>query len=110
MTALDMDRVHKAYVDNYTGEEVTALGEISFAIEEGEFVSILGPSGCGKTTVLNIVAGFVKQTTGTVMVGGNEVTGPSPERGVVFSKLCPLSVEDGARQRHVRAAHAWRPA
>lgn len=84
MTALEVRRLQKAYVDRYSGEEVIALGNISFDIAEGEFVSILGPSGCGKTTVLNIVAGFVGATGGSVSVGGREVTGPGPDRGVVF--------------------------
>ncbi len=84
MTALEIQRLHKRYVDRYTGEEVTAIGDVSFGVEDGEFVSVLGPSGCGKTTVLNIVAGFVQQTGGTVFVGGNPVSGPGRDRGVVF--------------------------
>jgi NitT/TauT family transport system ATP-binding protein len=84
MTALEINGLHKNYVDAYSGEEVTAIGEVSFSVNEGEFVSVLGPSGCGKTTVLNIVAGFVRQTDGTVVVDGNPVNGPGPDRGVVF--------------------------
>jgi len=84
MTALEIRDLTKNYVDAYTGDEVTAIGDVSFTVDEGEFVSILGPSGCGKTTVLNIIAGFVEQTAGTVTVGGDEVTGPGPDRGVVF--------------------------
>lgn len=84
MTALEISGLHKAYVDAYSGEEVTAIGDVSFSVDEGEFVSVLGPSGCGKTTVLNIVAGFVGQTDGSVVLGGRPVAGPGPDRGVVF--------------------------
>ncbi|MFF0451069.1 ABC transporter ATP-binding protein [Streptomyces sp. NPDC004609] len=84
MTALRIDSLHKAYTDSYSGEEVTAIDDVSFEVEQGEFVSVLGPSGCGKTTVLNIVAGFVRKTGGTVVVDGRPVDGPGPDRGVVF--------------------------
>ena len=84
MTTLEIDRLRKVYTDAYSGEEVTAIDEVSFGVREGEFVSVLGPSGCGKTTVLNIVAGFVQQSGGTVVVDGRPVDGPGPDRGVVF--------------------------
>ncbi len=87
MRTLEINGLHKQFVDAYTGETVIALDNVSFSIEQGEFVSVLGPSGCGKTTLLNIVAGFDKQTDGTVQVGGKPVTGPSPERGVVFQSF-----------------------
>jgi NitT/TauT family transport system ATP-binding protein len=82
--ALQIENLHKRYVDSYSGEEVTAIGDVSFEVTQGEFVSVLGPSGCGKTTVLNIVAGFVEQSSGTVSVDGAPVHGPGPDRGVVF--------------------------
>ncbi|WP_326796741.1 ABC transporter ATP-binding protein [Streptomyces sp. NBC_01808] len=84
MTALEITGLHKTYVDTYSGEEVTAVDDVSFSVDEGEFVSVLGPSGGGKTTVLNIVAGFVPLTEGSVVVDGQEVGGPGPDRGVVF--------------------------
>ncbi|WP_407565885.1 ABC transporter ATP-binding protein [Streptomyces sp. 184] len=84
MTALEITGLQKNYVDSYSGEEVTAIGDVSFSVNEGEFVSVLGPSGCGKTTVLNIVAGFVNLTEGEVVVDGHAVSGPGPDRGVVF--------------------------
>ena len=84
MTALVIENLEKVYTDAYTGDEVVAIGDISFEVRQGEFVSVLGPSGCGKTTVLNTVAGFVRPTSGTVLVDGREVRDPGPDRGVVF--------------------------
>jgi NitT/TauT family transport system ATP-binding protein len=83
-SALRIENLGKDYVDRWTGERVVAVGDVSFQVEAGEFVSVLGPSGCGKTTVLNIVAGFVERSRGTVSVAGADVTGPGPDRGVVF--------------------------
>src|SRR5271156_5278744 len=61
-----------------------ALSEISLAIEDGAFVSILGPSGCGKSTLLYIVGGFVSPTEGVAKVKGKAITGPRPGAGRVF--------------------------
>ncbi len=61
-----------------------ALEDVSLRIDEGEFVSLIGHSGCGKSTVLNIVAGLYRATTGGVILGGREVDEPGPERAVVF--------------------------
>lgn len=60
------------------------LQNISFEVNEGEFVSLLGPSGCGKTTTLTIIAGFLKQNGGKVIVNGKEVKKPGPDRAFVF--------------------------
>jgi nitrate/nitrite transport system ATP-binding protein len=58
--------------------------EVSFSIDQGEFVCIIGHSGCGKTTVLNVLAGLDTATSGHVFMDNREVAGPSLERGVVF--------------------------
>jgi NitT/TauT family transport system ATP-binding protein len=63
---------------------VHALSEVSLHIHRREFVTILGPSGCGKSTLLNILAGFERAATGTVLMEGAPILGPSPTRGVVF--------------------------
>jgi taurine transport system ATP-binding protein len=68
------------------GSSVQALKDVSLEIAQGELVSVLGPSGCGKTTLLNILAGFLMPTEGRVMLNGHPVTGPAPERGMVFQQ------------------------
>ena len=65
---------------------VEAVTDTQIHVNPGEFVSIVGPSGCGKSTLLNAVAGFLKPTTGTVTVDGEEVKGPSADRGMVFQQ------------------------
>ena len=77
--------------------EVEALRDVSFSMNEGEFVSIVGPSGCGKSTLLNIIAGLHEATSGEVLVDGVKVEGTGVERGVVFQQyaLFPwLTVKD----------------
>ncbi len=66
------------------GTEKTVLQDISIHISGGEFVSLLGPSGCGKTTLLTLIAGFQKATSGTITLNGQDIDQPGPDRGFVF--------------------------
>lgn len=79
---LEIKDVGKTF--NTKSGETTALEKTSFSINEGEFVTILGPSGCGKSTVLRIVAGLEEATSGQVLLDGEPINGPGPDRGMVF--------------------------
>jgi len=68
------------------GETVHALKDISFSLKKGELLTVLGPSGCGKTTLLNIAAGFLRPTSGSITLTGKEIDGPGVERGMVFQQ------------------------
>ena len=76
------------------GEEFTAIKDVNLVIEDnpnrGEMRAVLGPSGCGKSTLLNMVAGLDKPSSGTVKVDGHEVTGPGPDRGMVFQNYSSM--------------------
>jgi NitT/TauT family transport system ATP-binding protein len=56
-------------------------------VREGEFVTMVGPSGCGKSTLLHILGGFIKPDAGQIRVHGREVTGPGPDRGMMFQEF-----------------------
>lgn len=68
------------------GADLLALEDVSLHIPASRIVSLVGPSGCGKTTVLRLVAGFMRSTSGRVILGGDEITAPGPDRGVVFQQ------------------------
>ena len=68
------------------GETVHALKDVNFTLKKGELLTVLGPSGCGKTTLLNIAAGFLRPTSGSIVLAGNEINGPGVERGMVFQQ------------------------
>lgn len=80
MEKIALNSIHKSY---YSKEcNVKVLENLSLGVKQGEIVSIVGPSGCGKTTLLNIIAGLLKQDSGTVFIDGQEANG----------KQCPTSI------------------
>jgi NitT/TauT family transport system ATP-binding protein len=87
-----MQRLPKIQVQNLVksfplkGQDFVALDGVSLEIQDEEFVTVVGPSGCGKTTLMNVIAGLEEATKGQVLVDGQEVSGPSPERGVIFQQ------------------------
>jgi NitT/TauT family transport system ATP-binding protein len=68
------------------GSKLVAVESLNVHILEGEFLSIVGPSGCGKSTFLRVVAGLVHPTSGTVLVDGQPISEPSPDRAMVFQE------------------------
>nr|WP_323174572.1 ABC transporter ATP-binding protein [Natrialba sp. PRR66] len=77
---ISIRNVSKAY------ESTQVLEDVSFSVSEGEFCCIVGPSGCGKTTLLRTIAGLDDPDSGSVLVGGNPVTDPGLDRGLVFQE------------------------
>lgn len=69
-----------------SGKEIRGVNDVSLAIQPGEFVCVVGPSGHGKSTLLNLIAGFLKPSRGSVYARGKPVEGPGPDRGVVFQR------------------------
>ena len=84
MKNLTIQNVSKTYFDPYAGANVTAVHDIFLKVNQGEFISIVGPSGCGKTTLLNMIAGFLPITGGSITIDDKPIKGPGPDRGVVF--------------------------
>ncbi|MFA5663402.1 ABC transporter ATP-binding protein [Castellaniella sp.] len=111
MKNLVLESLSKTYSDAYRGDAFVAVSDVSLEVQEGDFVSVVGPSGCGKSTILNMIAGFLEPTSGRVLVGGQAVEGPGPDRGVVFQshalfpwKTVADNVTFGPRMRGVGRA------
>ncbi len=85
MARIDVQGLTKTF-RTIKGETVAAISDLSFAVGENEFVSIVGPSGCGKSTLLYIIAGFIPPTKGAVLIDGLPVRNPGPDRGIVFQE------------------------
>lgn len=80
--ALEVKNLGKTF--ETAGGTVTALKDINFKTHKREFVCVIGPSGCGKSTLIRILAGLESPTSGSVLLDGEEVHGPGPDRGMVF--------------------------
>jgi NitT/TauT family transport system ATP-binding protein/sulfonate transport system ATP-binding protein len=116
MARLTLDRLSMRFRTR-RGESVTALQDISFEIKDREFAVLVGTSGCGKSTILRLVAGLLPPSDGRVLLDGRAVSGPGPERGMVFQSytLFPwLTVTEnicfGLREKGVPAAEQARRA
>lgn len=74
MAILEVNNVKKVYTTRFGGNQVQALSNVTFSVEEGEYVAIMGESGSGKTTLLNILAALDKATDGQVLLGGKNLS------------------------------------
>lgn len=81
---LQLKAVSKTFQAPRGGGTVEALRDINLDVRAGEFLSIIGPSGCGKSTLLSLIAGFLAPSSGKVLFEGGNISGPAPERGVMF--------------------------
>ena len=88
-SSIQVDQIHKTFIKP-TGETVHAVGGITMDLQPGTFYSFVGPSGCGKTTLLHMIHGLLPPTTGRVLLDGEEVTGPTPNKAVVFQQALLL--------------------
>ena len=79
---LVVDNVDKRF--NTKQGEFIAIQDINLRVQRGEFCSLIGHSGCGKSTLLNLIAGLDAVSSGVLVCAGREISGPGPDRGVVF--------------------------
>ncbi len=88
MAFLELNNVSKSYGTG--SDKVEVLKDINLKVEEGEFICIIGFSGTGKTTLVNLIEGLIFPDQGEVRVDGAKVTGPGPDRGIVFQNYSLL--------------------
>ncbi len=106
--SLELQEIHKSFRPRGSDRADHVLRGVDLTIEQGEFVSFIGHSGCGKSTLLNVVGGLLATDSGRVLLDGVPVTGPGPDRAMVFqnySLLPRLSLLANVRE----AAKASRP-
>lgn len=88
MALIEVNHISRTFENEAKNQQKNeVLKDISFSIEENEFVVLFGPGQCGKTTLLNIIAGLDQPTSGEVLVKGNKVTQPGPDRAMVFQNI-----------------------
>jgi nitrate/nitrite transport system ATP-binding protein len=107
MSLLELRNVSKGF------HGASVLWDIDLSIAKGEFVAIVGFSGAGKTTLISLIAGLLRPDSGTVLLNGREVTGPGPDRGIVFQNysLLPwLTVFENIALAVDQVFPDWKPA
>lgn len=104
--AVEMRQANLVYRSK--NRHIHALKDIDLSIEEGSFVCLVGPSGCGKTSILRLIAGFQKPTSGSITLDDKPIEGPDRQRGVVFQQptlylwlTVQQNVEFGLKMRKV---------
>ena len=90
MAKLEVHNLSVEYVMAHTRQKVQALFDVSFQVQDGEFLAIVGPSGGGKTSLLNVLAGLLPPNSGEVQLNGVTVTSPGRDRAVVFQSAALL--------------------
>ena len=85
---LSVKNVEKSFPIISGNGPLLALHKLSFTMKAGEFTCLIGPSGSGKTTLINLIAGFLQPTRGTILLQGRSIQGPGPDRGL-FSRKPP---------------------
>ena len=105
MSKIEIQNLTVDYSDR--NKSFTALEDVSFSVEAGEFISVIGSSGCGKSTLLHVLEGLNEPSAGTVLIDGKPLSGAGTDRGVVFQQysLFPWmtarkNVDFGIRQNH----------
>lgn len=89
---IQLKNVNKIYLTKK--DAITALQNVTFDIDECEFVAIVGPSGCGKTTILKMIAGLISHTDGSVVVNGKPVKEPVTDLGIIFQDAVLMDWRD----------------
>ncbi len=117
---LDVEHLTRTFPSGSSGGTVTALRDINFQVHRREFLCVIGPSGCGKSTLIRILAGLEEPSSGRMLLDGQPVSGPCPDRGMVFQgyTLFPwrtvmrnvmfgLEMEGMGRDQAEREARQW---
>lgn len=84
---IEINRVNKYYRSGRSTKPVQALANVDLRVRAGEFLTVLGPSGCGKTTLLKVIAGLADFDEGEVLIEGQPLSGPGPDRAMVFQNF-----------------------